>query len=248
MIWKTPWNRARGTPDVDPSGNMPFFNTFDDGDGNRWEYRSAAVSTLGAALPFWYGLVGIGIGGNFGAGGFGGGGWNAAVSGNLTQVTYTAAVNPTFTLADITDSMTVPDISFVEAVIVVVTVLDGGYRVRAYFQNQQYLVFDSVAAYVPGAPTLQFQLPFQGALHGAAGGAFDLTSDEMSQWFLDLKSNLAIQAIPGKTSHLYSASSVFPLVPAVLPNGAGVQTLDLTAVGAPVSVPANTMVPVKFNY
>ncbi len=246
-LWKTSWNRGRGTPNPDSVGNMAFFINFF-GDFGVARYQSAALSTLGTSLPFWFAAVGSGVGGTFRAGSISAG-WDATVDGDVSpfEASFIAKVAPTF--GNIHDEMIVPGATFVEAVIVEVSAHGTGYRVRAFFENQQYQVVYSDAAYVPMSGSVPIQLfPAEsGAFHGGCGGNSALTGDEMRQWFLDLKSNLEIQPIPGKTTHLFTATSVFPLVPATLPNGAGAQNLDYTVV-SDQPVPTNVLVPVRFNW
>lgn len=85
-------------------------------------------------------------------------------------------------------------------------------------------------------------------INGWAGGNFLPTSQEIEDWFGSTRANLAVAEIPGKTSDRFTATSVAPAVPAVLPNLAGGQSMDYVVTLPPDPVVVNTLIPVTFNY
>lgn len=250
-LWKTSWNRRRGTPIPDPV-DMPYFILFDNGDGNIAQYRSPVDSLLGETLPFWFGVVGLGLGGGFRAGGASSSGWAGTVFGSPGSPDST--IGGASSVAPGTGeslSMTVPGtVGYAEAVLVVVEEDGSGFRVRTYFNAQEYIVVYSTDPYTPPAPGVPLILdPGEaGALHGGCGGDGLLTTAEMSEWFAALKRNASMPSIPGKTTHFYSAADVFPSVPNPLPSaGTEAQDLELLVIeGQPA--PQNIMLPTRFNW
>lgn len=85
-------------------------------------------------------------------------------------------------------------------------------------------------------------------INGWAGGNFLPTDQEIRDWFGSTRANLAVAEIPTKTSDRFTATSVAPAVPAVLPNLAGGQNMDYVVTLAPDPVVVNTLIPVTFNY
>jgi len=85
-------------------------------------------------------------------------------------------------------------------------------------------------------------------VHGWAGGNALPTVDEIEQWFFDSRYNMEIAAIPGKTSDRFSATSVQPTAPGVLPNLAGGQVMNYVVDNPPDPVAQNVLLNVTFAY
>lgn len=245
MVWKTAWNRKRGTPEVAPV-NMAFFREFLTGAGdavNRAIYETAGVSALGSTSTFWFGAVGVYAG------------FIRALP--TFEVQTTSVVDLVTAVVSLIGSVSETDLpvngaDFICAVLVSVTPDDaGGCRVAVRVDDQVTAFGSAVAFSAVTDPILFSPGGLPGALHGFCGGQGTTpTQLEVRQWFRDLKTNLAIQEIPGKTTHRYSAASAFPLVPTPLPNlgsAGAAQDLTLTTLsGTPV--PTNVLLPVRFPY
>lgn len=248
-LWKTSWNRGRGAPPSPIVGNMAFFQNFRSAVVNNAFYTTGVLSTLGAALPFWFGVVGIRPLGDqkFSAP-------NTLDSIRPTSDTDLVNINGTVNgLISVTFDLSVaaPGNDNVCAALVQVTKDPSGttFTVRVRLCDQVEQVVHGDAASVPPAfPLTMSPNALPGAFHGLCGGPGVLTADEMKTWFKQLKATLVIPGIPGKTTHRYSAGVVFPLVPALLANLGtdATQNMTLTTVGAPA--PANVLIPVRFPY
>jgi hypothetical protein len=239
-LWKTSWNRGRGTPIPDTIGDMAFFQDFNFG-VNLASYATGVNSSLGLSLPFWFAAVGIRAGGQqvqfSGANRI-----NPLSDADLVKVSATVGTTVDVELAVAGDD-------FVSASIVVAEATTLGYSIKVYFEDQVLQIQQEVLPYFPGAALLRF-LPssLPGALHGFAGGPGVPTPAERHAWFQQLRALLTIQPIPGKTTHLYSAGAVYPTVPALLTNLGTDATQDLTLVTFGAPTPANVLIPVRFAY
>lgn len=248
-VWKTSWNRKRGTPEVDEV-DMAFFREFTTGSGdnvNRCQYETDETSKLGSSATFWFAMVGYRS--NQVA--------NAIPAFSVAAFTGIAGLGPASVDASGEVSGTSFDVSldvnadnFVSACVVVVTPADAGARFTVYLDDQVY-GYGTVETFESADSNLIMNAQsLPGALHGLCGGqGFTPTNAEVKQWFWDLKTNLSIQDIPGKTTHRYSAAEVYPLVPAVLPNLGTEPGQDMGLVslsGTPA--PTNVILPVRFPY
>lgn len=251
-LWKTSWNRGRGTPPTSIVGQMAFFSDFQNVDlTNNARYFTAAPPSLGSAPPFWYAVVGMG-------GTVAGGGgsfstlpaYDGTVSGDGSTGLLEAEGQVMSASGDYLLSLANQGSDTVSAVLVIAQLVASAIQVRVFFADQMYQYIADAGPFSP--PSLALSLHPSGPLgriHGACGGDVVPTDDEVAQWFADLKANLEITAIPGKTTHLYSAASVFPAVPVTLPNDQNQGTDDMTYTilsGAPT--PANTLINVRFPW
>jgi hypothetical protein len=241
-LWKTSWNRGRGTPPAPIVGNMAFFQDFNAG-ANLSHYATVVNTTLGLALPYWFAAVGINRGSQFALES----GFNITVSSDTDRIDAQASVPGALAAA----SLGVSGDSYVSAAIAIVTDAGGGVpRLRVRFEDQQVVTSVGPVPYGPPPSLLQlFPLGLPGGLHGLCGGPGTPTDFEIKTWFKQLKNLLTIPPIPGKTTHLYSAGAVFPAVPAVLTNLGTDATQNMNLVitlGAPT--PANNLIPVRFAY
>lgn len=244
-LWKSSWNRGRGTPIPNPIGKMAFFENFQSG-ANNATYTTSVNSTLGLALPYWFAVVGIG------------------------SAVHSVLVNNGFTISPASDvgvvsvdtvvapgavadaELVVAGDLYVSAAVAVVDDAGGGIpRVRVYFEDQVISTGVGLGAFAPPANPILFlpgQLP--GGLHGFGGGPGIPTGVEIHTWFKQLKALLAIQPIPGKTTHLYSADAAYPAIPATLTNlgtaGAGQDMTLTTLSGTPA--PQNNKLTIRFAY
>jgi len=250
--WKTSWKRDRKRGPLPPGGNMVFFGNFVSGVGTGL-YRSAAMSALGQTLPFWFGAVGV-QSANLSPQGFFGPstGFRATVSGTLVPpvVSGTAFASPlVLNATKAASGSSFGGANFVVSAFIatVQTTSTGALLLTMYFCNSSTPSISTAAAYVPpGVSPLDLDAS-AGFLHGGVGGPGTPTAAQIAAWFQDLKRNVLIGPIPGMTTHLYSATSVFPAVPPVLPNGAGPQVLNFTVLaGAPA--PTNTKIAVSFPW
>ena len=249
-LWKTSWNRGRGTPAPPKSGDMSFFLNFAEKDvvGSA-VYLGSVPATLAAGLPCWFGIVGIGPEPNkgFSAGpGFD----NALPYSTINSLLSTAGVGGLPLLGAGEAAPATAPFSYVCPALYIVRPVDAGFSVRMILSKGLATSYDvSEDAFTPASFPVRFA-PNTGGLHGLAGGPFDLTQAEIDYWFDELKSTLIIPPIPGKTSNLYSADSVVGTVPAVLPNlgsAGAAQNLDYTVIsGAPS--PTNELLPAYFTY
>jgi hypothetical protein len=246
-LWKTSWNRGRGTPIPEPVGKMAFFQNFKDGVDSTF-YKTTPDSTLGLALPFWFGIVGIRTG-------------DQKVTGpdtldNLRPFSDTDIINATGTVNGVASvlydvSLPVAGDDYVCAALVRVTEDADGttftVRVRLCDQVEARFQGDSITV-PPSFPLVLNPNELPGALHGFCGGPGLLTDAEVRTWFRQLRSMLAIQKIPGKTTHLYSAAAVYPLVPATLTNLGSDATQDMALSTTGTPAPVNVEIPVRFAY
>lgn len=245
-LWKTSWKRSGVSPPAPILGDMLFFQDFALGADIARYSTSPNPSSLGLTLPYWFAQVGLRSGhASNNIPGY----TNFSANSDTDEVNAGALIG--FGPAGLT--LSVPGDDNLSAAIVVVRpyVTPGPpatfYQVLVVLDDQVSQTFTRLVPYTPPTDPLSIQpgqLP--GAIHGLAGGPYDLTPDEIHQWFTDLKANLAIQPIPGKTSHLYSAASVVG-VPAVLPNGGSAgaaQDMNLSVTGAPPA-PQNSPIPVR---
>lgn len=247
-LWKTSWNRARGSA---PQGtvDMAFFRNFRLDALNSAFYETAVPATIGAALPFWFGIVGV-----------------RSVAGDQ-HVTAAPSIEHVIPSSE-TDSVAVSGFiggapsafinlglavlgdDYVCAALVRVTQdpTGTGFTVRTRLLDQVEAIVQGDNYLTPTFPLSLAPSVLPGALHGFCGGPGLLTNAEVRQWFKDLKANLAIQPIPGKTTHLYSAAAVYPTVPSPMANLGtdATQDVSLTTVGAPT--PENVLIPVRFAY
>lgn len=247
-LWKTSWNRGRGTPPTSIVGQMAFFSDFQTDDLSIYsEYRTAAPPGLGAVSPYWFAAVGTG-----GFGGFFGSfpAYTATVRGNNTTGLVDVDGRVISSAGDYMASLLNQGPDSVSAVLVTVQVVATDVQVQVYFADQIYqFIADAGSFSPPSVPLLLYPGGSTGRIHGACGGDVMPTADEVAQWFADLKANLEITAIPGKTTHLYSAASVFPAVPVTLPNDQNPGTDDMTyTVTSGVPTPANTLINVRFPW
>lgn len=246
-LWKTSWNRARGTPEPAPVAKMRFFTDFEKIPTYNCIYETPGnLTLLGATLPFWVAMVGIGNGGqrmesvevinNF----------------NVSSAIPTISGAGNFDSGGFTASLTAVGSSYVAAAVCIIKDVVPGvsFSVRGILDNQVSSYDVRAAPFSPPANPLSL-IPgtASGGLHGFAGGPFEPTLAEVNQWFLDLKATGQIQDIPGKTSHRYSAASVVG-VPVLLPNlgsAGAAQDMDLiTLLGNPN--PQNVETLVRFSY
>lgn len=239
--WKTSWNRKRGTPEVTPV-NMAFFRTFSSTITPEAVYQTTGDSTLGATATFWFASVGV----HFNQFARASPALGVQPTSALDNVAAVGFVSGTGFLAE----LPVSGDDFVCATLVTVTAVGAGARFAVHVDDQ-VSTFGTVATFTPA--TLELILDaasLPGAFHGFAGGeGVNPSLVEIRQWFKDLKRNLAIQEIPGKTTHLYSAAAVYPLVPGTLTNLGSDATQDLTLTtlsGTPS--PTNVLLPVRFPY
>lgn len=249
-LWKTSWNRSRGHGDP-PQFNMNFLVGFNDAMGNEGAYQSALAAALGAAVPFWFGAVGVSGGSLPAAARFRSlGAWSAAPFDTTSDSQYDALVGA----AALADSLAGGPL-FVSAVLFRVTAFAPTFRVEALFNRQQWQNTVGGLPYVAPAQPLEITFPSPlSAFHGGCGGAGTPTDAEMLKWFDDLKSSLSIQPIPARpglsTDHLYRADPVGP-APDPLPDlGAGpAQNLPIVIVsGAGAPAPTVAAGPVMFSW
>lgn len=247
MLWKTPWNRGRGTPIPNPLNKMWFFSAFEQDLSNIVRYETAAdLTILGASLPFWYAVVGINPGNQY------------VDSANILQTPYARSdssrvyANGGSGGVGYTIELPVPSTLFLGALFVIVKEVGTDFGVRSILNDQAADWVTAASPFPPGPPSPLVLYPgvAAGGLHGFAGGAGEPTLDQVHQWFADLKDTGVIPAIAGMTSHRYTAANTPGTVPAVLTNlgseGAG-QNMDLTVVsGAPV--PVNQQLSVRYNW
>jgi hypothetical protein len=244
-LWKSSWNRGRGTPIPDFVGQMAFFENFQSG-ANNAVYTTSVNSTLGLALPYWFAAVGIGsaphtvlVNNGFTI--------SPASDVNAVYVDVTVAPGATGTAG-----LAVAGDQYVSAVVVVVDDAGGGVpRARIYFEDQVVVTAVGAGAYSsPASPLLFSPYLLPGGLHGFGGGPGIPTGVEIHTWFKQLRTLLLIPPIPGKTTHLYSAGVAYPAVPATLTNlgtaGAAQDMTLSTLFGAPT--PQNNLVYVRFAY
>lgn len=248
-LWKTSWNRGRGTPLPDPVGQMAFFQAFRGPDAldNAFYGTAPTVSSLGTELPFWYASVGIRTSGNLQS-------VNAPSAFETKPSSDVGYVAATGDVSGVGTNLLlgVPGDDFVSATLI--TVIKTGatsFRARQFLDDQVYQVIDG-DPFTPATLGLSFapnRSP--GGLHGFAGGqGFTPTDAEIHEWFRALKANLQIKEIIGKTTHRYSAADAYPLVPATLTNlgtAGAAQNLAYTVVGG-APVPANNLISVRFPY
>lgn len=259
MLWKTAWSRRHGGLVNQPAKGMWFFN-LQELDVDYWSYNSlvAAPSFAANPSPVWIGMVcyasgpsGVGLveagNGVFQGLAFGGSnfvdtdgkddvGFNFDAAAAIVNVDANGAgiFNFNWQTVDVVLATVVPEL--------------GGSRIEVWLDNQRVASVFTANPYVPQNTITRLRgLSTQPTLNGVVGGTGVLTTAQIRQWFMDVRDAADIQPIPGMTTDLWSASSVQPLVPLVLPNLAGGQALNLTANGAPVA-PTNTLVPVSFNY
>jgi hypothetical protein len=208
-------------------------------------YSTVVPSTLGISLPFWFAVVGIRQGSpianvsaspSFGA-------IAASTAGQVIADVVVGTANGIPSLAVIGDD-------FVSAVIVVARSSGLTYIINVRLDDQTSVFDPAVGLFPPvTGPLILNPRTLPGAIHGFAGGSSEPTNAEIKAWFTTLKVTLKIPPIPGKTTHLYSADSVFPAVPGFLPNlgSAGpAQDMTLVVVGAPT--PANVLIPTRFPW
>ena len=250
MLWKTPWKRDRNKAPLPPGGEMAFFQNFDSG-ANSSAYKSVGNTMLGQSLPFWFGAVSAqqntltnffgavpGAGFGFSAGLLGG--TAGLVSGNA-EAAPSLVSNGQLAVRPAAGTIAVV------AILAIVEQAGAGYRLTTYFCRLGQPIKQTVTPYAPPGATQLVLSASTGLIHGAAGGAGVPTAAQVQSWFQQLKLNREVGEIPGLTSHLYSATSVYPLVPAVLPNGAGGQNMDYTVIaGAPT--PTNVLLAVSFPW
>jgi hypothetical protein len=260
-LWKTSWGRRSALGYQQLAGEMWFFDLLNESDGAYYRYVSAAPNPFVFAnpVPFWWGAVFKGA--NTGAMKFACDGVNNGVDGVYTSLAATDSAPARAFLANVVSSG-LPNASFTsvelnyllgQVVAVLFTAVDlgdGNVRIHGYC-DRLYLGYVDVLGYI--AQTGVFSLyqtgDFVGSnVHGFVGGTGTPTEAQIDQWFADTKANFEIAEIAGMTTDRFSATSVQPLVPAVLPNQVGGgQDLDLTAFGAPGAA-SNTLLPAYFNY
>jgi hypothetical protein len=246
-LWKTAWNRGRGTGIPDPLGPMAFFQDFAS-PGNTARYSTLGPSTLATSLPFWYAAVGMRYGPTQGP-----------VSANpaFFQIKPGSVTDLVSAIGNLSGADTyvlplaVPGDDFISASLVVVEASGLLFRFRVHLDDQVSQRFDSTGPFVPATFPISISPgPLPGAFHGFAGGSVVPTIAEIKQWFTTLKTSLKIPEIPGKTTHRYSVASIPPAtVPPILPNigSAGfAQDMTLSVVGAPT--PANVLIPTRFAW
>ncbi len=246
-LWKTSWNRGRGGPPSSVAGQMAFFTGFASEDNaDNSAYFTAGLPTLGSSSPYWFAVVGTGAatGSSF----FGSLPRYSAEVSSFTTGVCKAEGQILSAAGDYLASLLNQGDGSVSAVLVTVQGTTD-VQVQVCFADQVFQYIADAGTFA--APNVQLSMyPFSGGgLHGACGGNVLPTDAEISQWFADLKSNLAIGGVPGKTTHLYSAASVFPAVPATLLNSQnpGTDNLDYTVLsGAPT--PANVLLNVRFPW
>jgi len=259
--WKTSWRRQK--PNAVSQYPMWFFNSFgvNLNGAPKAQYQMSDPATGDGVAPFWVGLVAavdVAIGPNESYTGFVGrtARWNVGAGNGGSGI---RANGTTVAGGSSTDHIWASGAN-IRAVVVLMTVEPNpsgpGSVTKIYIDSKAPLVDVDPATYTPGPPTLttfltrvQPAVPLVGAyINGWAGGNFALTTAEIGQWFADVRANLETAAIPGKTSDRFSATSVAPTRPAVLPNlaGGGPMTYAVTQVPDPVAL--NTLVPVTFAY
>jgi len=240
-LWKTSWNRGRGSAPPNILGQMAFFQNFTSG-SDIAQYRTSVNSTLGLTLPFWFASVGI----NPSAQQAASPAFQTSPSSDLDIVSISADA----LLTGSGLSLDVVGDQFVSAGLSVVTALDSTFVVRTHFLDQMMGSATGTGPYSPNAGLLHLTsalLP--GGFHGFCGGPGAPTLAKIHAWFKALKSNLAIQPIAGMTSHLYSAKQAYPTVPATLLNLGtdATQNMSLVTVsGTPA--PQNNLLDVRFAY
>jgi hypothetical protein len=248
-LWKTSWNRGRGTPAPPKLGNMSFFTDFaEDGVLGSAAYIGSAPSTLADGLPFWFAVVGIDTDTTKSCTASPGFGPVRATS-SETALASSALIGGELVLVGADAPVAAPS-PYVCPVLYLVRPVGSGFSIRTIVSKgliSEYTV--STDVFTPATFPVSIA-PSIGGIHGLAGGPFALTPDEITAWFDTLKSTLKIPEIPGKTTNLYSAESVAGTVPAVLPNlgsAGAAQDLDYTVLsGAPPST--NQLLSAYFTY
>lgn len=263
MLWKTPWKRNR--PEV-ASVPVPmwFFTRFGPS-GNGFtpnsDYRMPAPSPVpgDSGAPFWIGTIGLadiagapGITNQY-AGASSGFNWGVA-----SQFLRSFAGDPGVLSGEggtgIGLSAQVPVLgASLRAVVTLITSVPDGFgnnTTRLYVDGVFKSQVTGPYVFAPGILSMGTPNVFgaQPGIHGWAGGNALPTPAEIQQWFLSSRYNLEIAAIPGKTSDRFSATSVAPAVPAVLPNLAGGQVMNYTVNVLPDPGALNLLVNVTFGY
>lgn len=275
MIWKTPWRRRTGGLVNQPPVDMWFFDLSGGAEPaqDSWEYVSPAPlpSFASGPGPFWLGLV-CRIGGvDPAAGNFQGilsqrdvgVGFRIELDairtsqlalGDTENGTYSLLVGNAGSLSGFFTGPPGPVLQYDwECVTVFFARVTPGVNTQAEgWLDNVYLGSSGSGPYVPANQPIRLSGGIYTAngptVHGAVGGTGVVTDAQVAQWFSDVKAGAQIVGIPGQTTDLWSAAAVQPLAPNPLPNLAGGQVLNLTAIGTPIGPPSNVLVPVSFNY
>jgi hypothetical protein len=267
MLWKTPWKRNR-VPVASVPVPMWFFTNFGSTGilpGSAYEFPAPSPSPGDAASPFWVGMIGamdlaaaklnnVSIHESLVSRGTPGS-WSlrdamASVGGLISFLEARASAAGTSFIQP------VPQIGAdIRAIVSLLTVEpDGlGNDILSFYVDGS-LVLQQIGSYSP-LPNLvrmrtveQVGVVPQPYVHGWAGGNALPTVDEIKQWFFDSRYNMEIAAIPGKTSDRFSATSVQPTAPGVLPNLAGGQVMNYVVDTPPDPVAQNVLLNVTFAY
>lgn len=258
MQWKTSWRRERpATPPTTLTGVWAF-NAFQNGGVS--EYQLPLVTPAPArTLPFWVGMLAVVtdpasplsaviIGNNDGAAGinmtalFGAIAGPPAPNGRRSDLTLQQAPS-------LTSIVTKPALGTARQAVVVLieahAISGTQYVVNYWFDKFVALTLIRTLPFTASAAIWRMQ-PNGYALNGVAAGITEPTYDEIQTWFDSTKAQGEVRPIAGKTSDRWTATSVQPLVPAVLPNLGGGQAANFVTLGGPPG--ANTLFQVAFGY
>lgn len=255
--WKTPWRRRR--PQVPPTTltGVWAFNAFQNGGTARYELPLVAPAPA-RTLPFWVGMLAVvsdpasalsplNVGNSDGTRGiimsaFSGVDQAPGPFSRITELIIQEAPVDAFHIVK-------PGLGTARQAIACLLeahAISGTEYIVNYWVDKFVAAARNRNSPYNATTVAFFMRPNGYALNGVAAGNIQPTEAEIAAWFEATKAAGEVQAISGKTSDRWTATSAAPLVPDPLPNLAGGQVADLMTVAVPV--PVNTLFQVAFGY